>query len=108
MDIIEYAVGIGGWITVICLTVYALKGADFRIHPLIVLFSPCLSILFVYSILRLVQSIFYVFITLLYYMFKPEIITIIVGILASGAFLFTIVSTYDLLKENIAIVEHVD
>jgi hypothetical protein len=41
-------------------------------------------------------------------MFKPEIISIIVGTLAIGAFLFTIVSTYDLLKNDIAIVEHVD
>jgi uncharacterized membrane protein len=98
MDIFEYAVGIGGWFGIAYIVNYVINGVPHGINPIALAFMPCITIMGTYAILLIIQNALYVIYVILRYMFRGEVILIILSCITSAAAIFVITSTYGILN----------
>jgi hypothetical protein len=109
MEIMEYAIGIGGWAVLSCFVYWFVTGNPIAYNPIMITFLPGFTVLFVYGLLTLIQYLVYAIFTVLQYMFRAEILIVIVSSVTTAAAIFVVSSTYIILKNNdVPIVENVD
>ena len=98
MDIFEYAVGIGGWFGLAYIVNYVINGVPRGINPIALAFMPCITILGTYTILLIIQNALYVMYVILRYMFRGEVILVIISCITTVASIFVVTSTYAILN----------
>jgi len=105
MELFEYSVGIGGWITVACLAQFIMYRHELAFNPIFVAVMPCILILLTYLVVLILRCILYMILTVLYYMFRGEVIVMIMSCITAATLLFVITNTYKIVNlDN----EHVD
>jgi hypothetical protein len=109
MEIMEYAIGIGGWAVLSCFVYWIVTGNPIAYNPIMITFLPVFTVLFVYGLLTIVQYLFYTIFTILQYMFRAEIFIVVISSFTMAAAIFVVSSTYIMLKNNdVPKVENVD
>ena len=109
MEIMEYAIGIGGWAIVSCFVYWYATGNPIAYNPFVITFLPVFMILAVYALLLLIQNLMYGILTVLQYMFRPEVFIVIISSFTTAAAIFVARSTYVMIKDNDGpAIEHVD
>jgi len=105
MELFEYSIGIGGWIAIACLIQFIVNRHELAFNPIFVTFMPCIFILLTYLVILILRFILHMIFTILYYMFRGEVIVMIMSCITTASLLFVITNTYKILVlEN----EHVD
>ena len=90
MEIIEYAIGFGGWAAVLSLLFLYTYG---NVYPVTFVFTPIITICLTYIALQLCRWIFLVFLWIVELMFRAEIITTSLLVFTMGALVYTIRAT---------------
>jgi len=101
MNILEFSIGIGGWMAVISIF---LTIASHRIdHPstaALLLFLPFIMIAGIYVIIHALLLFFYVFLYILAIMFRLDILIIFVPIGLGTLLMYTLHTTYRLIEQR--------
>lgn len=92
MDIWEYSIGIGGWISVLCMVALWYNGAR-AVHPVLLAFVPCIVMLCTYILLTVCKYILSMLLYVLAMMFHSHVIGILCGTFLTAIGALTISNT---------------
>lgn len=96
MDIIEYAIGFGGWTAVISLVFLYTYG---NVYPVTIVYTPVITICLTYVVLQLCRWIFLFLIWCVQQMFRAEILLSSLFIFTMGILLYTVRATLVIIEE---------
>jgi len=95
MEIIEYAIGFGGWAAVLSVLFLYTYG---NVYPITIVITPIITICLTYIALQLCRWMFLLFLWIVELMFRAEIIATSLLIFAMGALVYTIRSTIHIIR----------
>jgi hypothetical protein len=97
MDILEYAVGFGGWIAVASLIVFCSQGT---VTPVIVCMTPVISICLTYIVLQMFRYTSMLLVWVIQTMLRGDVLLYAFSIFVSGLVFHTIISTLKLIRNE--------
>ena len=85
-----------------------MNGHNEAMNPIIVIFMPLIMMIATYLAIRVLTGLFYICMAILYYMFRPEVVVMIISSIAAAAMVFVLYSTYNIVKEDTHTISEVD
>lgn len=95
MEFIDYAIGLGGWLTVLFLAAFYQYGV---LNPAVAAVTPFVTICATYVVLLLLRLLLYIVVSVVQLMFRGDILLVAFTLFTTCMFVHTVMSTIIMLN----------